>query len=111
MEQVILVSVSELKSIISTAVNEAVRNFEPNLQKVDSGLDWLTLKQLLDYDPAGRKAPTFYKLVNQRKIPVYKMGGKLAFRKSEIDVWLSSKKKYSADDLPSHIDKKLNSNQ
>lgn len=52
---------------------------------------WLTLDDLVAYDPAKRAKQTFYGLVSRGEIPVHKSGKKLTFLKSEIDAWLRSK--------------------
>lgn len=52
---------------------------------------WLTLDELVGYDPAKRAKQTFYGLVSRGEIPFHKSGKKLTFLKSEIDAWLRSK--------------------
>lgn len=52
----------------------------------------MTIFQVSSYLNYSR--PTIYKMVGNNSIPFYKMGskGKLLFKKSEIDAWLTEKK-------------------
>lgn len=43
----------------------------------------------------GYKAPTIYKLVNERLIPFYKSGAngrKLTFKREELEAWMTAKR-------------------
>ncbi|MBO0324056.1 helix-turn-helix domain-containing protein [Muricauda sp. CAU 1633] len=50
--------------------------------------EWMTLDELLDYDPEKRKKSTWYKMVSESRVPHHKKGKRLLFLKTEIDEWL-----------------------
>ncbi|WP_375324054.1 helix-turn-helix domain-containing protein [Flagellimonas sp. GZD32] len=50
--------------------------------------EWMTLDQLIEYDPEKRKKSTWYKMVSESRVPYHKKGKRLLFLKSEIDKWL-----------------------
>ncbi len=50
--------------------------------------EWMTLDQLVEYDPEQRKKSTWYKMVSENKVPYHKRGKRLLFLKSEINQWL-----------------------
>lgn len=50
--------------------------------------EWMTLDQLVQYDPEKRKKSTWYKMVSESKVPHHKRGKRLLFLRSEIDQWL-----------------------
>ena len=45
----------------------------------------------------GMKASTLYSLVEQKKIPHYKVGRLVRFKKSDIDLWMEENKKEVID--------------
>jgi excisionase family DNA binding protein len=49
---------------------------------------WLNLEALCKYRPDKPAKATVYAEVQAKKIPFYKKGKKLLFRKSDIDKWL-----------------------
>ena len=80
--------VEKLESLISKT--------QSNSQESDQ---WFNLQQLQDYHPDHPAAPTVYAWVGQRHIPNHKHGKKLMFLKSEIDKWLKSGKRKTADEI------------
>ena len=50
--------------------------------------DVMTVREVAGYLKV--KARTIYRLVSQRAIPGFKVGGSWRFRKSEIDQWTSA---------------------
>jgi two-component system, chemotaxis family, chemotaxis protein CheY len=56
----------------------------------------ITVKEVADY--LKLKEQTVYLLARQNKIPSLKVGGSLRFKKSQIDAWLASSPKNSAQD-------------
>lgn len=72
-------------------ISEVVKTPEPDR--------WLTLDELVEYDPLKRSKQTFYRLTHRGEIPHFKSGKRLTFIKSEIDEWLKSSCKVSLDDL------------
>ena len=49
------------------------------------------VKEMMKY--LQMSEPSLRRLVGQRKIPFYKISGKILFRKSDIEEWLEKKKK------------------
>jgi excisionase family DNA binding protein len=64
----------------------------------------LTIKQLSEY--LNYSPPAIYKMVGQAGIPSYKLSGKLLFKKSEIDVWLSDFKQPTTKDQINELNNK-----
>ena len=56
---------------------------------------FMDIKSLSDY--LGMKASTLYSLVEQKKIPHYKVGRLVRFKKSDIDLWMEANKKEVID--------------
>jgi excisionase family DNA binding protein len=63
-------------------------------------MHWLTLKQLSLY--LNLKEKTLYLFVSKGRIPHYRIGKLIRFRKDEIDAWIETKK---AKPLKGQIDK------
>lgn len=62
--------------------------------------DVLTLNECAAY--MGYTKNHIYRLTSQRAIPFYKpMGGKIVFRKSEIDEWLLRNRQATAEEIDS----------
>jgi excisionase family DNA binding protein len=93
MHNVILspIATDELIRLISESVTADVLKAveKQNNEVIDP---WLSLNDLIAYDPQQRTRQTFYGLVSVGRIPHYKTGKKLFFLKSEIDEWLKSGK-------------------
>ena len=56
---------------------------------------YMDIKSISDY--FGMKASTLYSLVEQKKIPHYKVGRLVRFKKSDIDLWMEGNKKEVID--------------
>ena len=54
---------------------------------------WMNLEELCKYRPDKPAKATVYAEVQAKKIPYYKKGKKLMFRKSEIDKWIMEGKR------------------
>jgi predicted DNA-binding transcriptional regulator AlpA len=51
---------------------------------------WFSIEELSDYLPGKPAVTTLYGKVQRREIPFSRKGKRLAFLKSEIDLWLQS---------------------
>ncbi len=51
---------------------------------------WFSIEELSEYLPGHPAVTTLYGKVQRREIPFSRKGKRLAFRQSEIDVWLQS---------------------
>ena len=60
---------------------------------------WMTMEEVMRYDPAKRKRSTWYKMTANGEVPFRKNGKKLYFLRAEIDRWLNKKKIQSNDEL------------
>ena len=47
----------------------------------------------------GKSRSTLYKLAHWRKIPHAKVGGRLYFRRSELEAWLDSGRRATAEEI------------
>ncbi len=65
---------------------------------------WLSLKDLCGYLPGRPAAATVYSWVHARKIPHQKFGKRLAFLKSEIDIWLRDHKRQTISEIEKEAD-------
>jgi len=67
-----------------------------NIEKTATDDDkWLNIKELCNYLPDKPSKATIYGWVHIKKIPYYKKGKALFFKKSEIDRWLQEGSKNS----------------
>jgi excisionase family DNA binding protein len=57
--------------------------------------EFMTIQGASEY--LKMKAGTLYSLVEQKKIPHYKVGRLVRFKKSEIDLWMEGNKRESID--------------
>ena len=61
--------------------------------------EWFNLKGLCDYLPSHPAEQTVYGWTSTHFIPFHKKGKSIAFRKSEIDLWLQQGRRKSKADL------------
>lgn len=54
----------------------------------DNQIELMTIKQVAEY--LTLSVPTIYGMVHEAKIPNYKQGKRLYFKKSDIDAWITS---------------------
>ena len=54
-----------------------------------------------------RSPSTIYKMTSQRKIPHFKNGKRLLFKKSEILAWLEKDRQYTEEEFRSDVDERL----
>ena len=59
------------------------------------GKEFLTIQELSRY--LGIKTSTLYAMVGERKIPHYKVGRLVRFKRSEIDFWMEANRKECVD--------------
>jgi len=79
---------------ISNRVSEKILKVINNENTV-TGNEWLNLTELCNYLPEKPSKATVYGWVHLKKIPYYKKGKALFFKKSEIDTWLQGGSKNS----------------
>ena len=70
---------------------------------------WLSLDEMIVYDPAKRTKPTWYSMVSRGDVPYHKNGNRLIFLKSEIDEWLKSGKRKSNAEIEAEAEAYLSS--
>lgn len=66
----------------------------------------MNVSQVADY--LGKTVPSIRGLVARAEIPYSKVGGALSFTKSEIDNWISSKRKLTKSELLADATERLN---
>lgn len=54
-----------------------------------------------------RSPSTIYKMTSQRKIPHFKNGKRLLFKKSEVYAWLEKDRQHTKEEFKSDVDEKL----
>lgn len=90
--QLVLITPSELQTLIQNAVNVAVQQFSLP-QKIDPLPEskYLTIEQACTYLNVAK--PTLYGYVSNRFIPFIKKGKKLYFERNELESWLHEGRK------------------
>ncbi|MFM2255291.1 MAG: excisionase [Bacteroidota bacterium] len=78
-------SITHLQAFITELVNEAVQLAENNLKS-----EILNADQAAEFLHIAKQ--TLYSMTSRRKIPFYKNGKKILFRKGELQDWLNSGK-------------------
>jgi excisionase family DNA binding protein len=59
------------------------------------GKEFLTIQDLSKY--LAIKASTLYTMVGEKRVPHYKIGRMLRFKRSEIDLWMEGNRKQCVD--------------
>ena len=54
-----------------------------------------------------RSPSTIYKMTSQRRIPHFKNGKRLLFKKSEVFAWLEKDRQYTKEEFTSNVDETL----
>lgn len=98
----------ELEQMILRCVRQVISEQVSVVQKVDQsrigGID-------LACEITQLAKPTIYGMVNKRRIPHRKMGGRLYFKETELIDWIDSFKRKTADELDQeaeqHIQERL----
>ena len=84
--------------------NEAIAE---RLDRIER-LTLISAKTILDADEAATFASLslgrIYRLTSERKIPLYKRGNRLYFRKSELEEWLLETKVKTSEEIASEAD-------
>ena len=70
---------------------------------------WFDLSELCAYLPDKPAKGTVYGWVHQSIIPNHKKSKKLSFRKSEIDAWLKSGRRFTGKEIDNAANEFLNS--
>lgn len=81
---------------------ESIQNLllERGGQRPEKPIDeWLSLNDLVQYDPAKRAKATWYSIVSRNDVPHHKNGKHLIFLKSEIDHWLKAGRRKSNSEI------------
>lgn len=78
--------VARLEDMIERCIN-ILQSIPTEQQKKDEVLTLQDAEQVTGYNKG-----TLYRLTSSREIPHYKIGGKLRFKRSELEQWLCSMK-------------------
>lgn len=68
---------------------------------------WFTIDELCDYLPGKPARATIYGKVHSREIPHKKVGKRLAFLKSEIDLWLKAQGRKTVSEIGAEAEQYL----
>ena len=79
--------------------------------EAESKICWLSLDELVEYDPAKRVKATWYSLVSKGQVPYHKTGKHLVFLKSEIDAWLKTGKRKTVTEIEAEAEAYLSNNE
>lgn len=60
---------------------------------------WLSVEDLMKYDPSKPAKATIYGWVHYKSIPFFKKGKRIFFRRDQIDEWLNSNRKQTAVEI------------
>ncbi|KAB2915150.1 MAG: helix-turn-helix domain-containing protein [Bacteroidetes bacterium] len=86
--------ISEKLDALTQMVAEMQRQTKVSLKPVDAPL---TVEEAMDYLNLSKSR--LYRLTSQRGIPFIKRGQGILFNKPDLDKWLQSKRKKTADEI------------
>lgn len=90
--QIIVITPSQLTTLVMEAVTQALQKHHQSLAETQSDPDrWMTVEELSDYLPGKPAKTTLYEKARRRELPSKRMGKRLVFLKSEIDQFLQGK--------------------
>jgi excisionase family DNA binding protein len=107
MEDLILISVSkhELKGIIESSVFAALNKEKPHSEKVEKNSEILNIEGASEFLSLAK--PTIYTLTSKSKIPFFKKGKKLYFKRSELLEWIEQGKQKTVAEEQQEMDEYL----
>ncbi len=91
----IQVSLQELREFIHESVSEAIQASDNTNKSHEK--DVMDLKEVAAFLKVSRH--TIYRMTHKREIPHYKKGGKLYFKRSEIEAYRDSGKQLTQDEF------------
>jgi len=105
METLVLLRTEELKTLIIDSVNLCLRynKTSTDVQKKEEEL--LTIKETAIF--LKYSVPSIYRLVSENKIPNFKKGSKLLFRKDELIAWLNEGKRKTVNEIGDDAERHL----
>lgn len=87
--------------------SEEIKGIHDRLDRLEH-ISLLAAKDVLNLDEAamytGFKKGFIYRLTSEKRIPHYKKGGKLLFRKDELEAWLTENKILSGAEINSRAE-------
>ncbi len=99
-------TISELQSLIDEGVKKALEKLRCVKSCQNSQQN-----EILNLDEASKLTrlakSTIYGLVSQRKIPFFKRGRVLRFKRSELIEWIESGRKKTVDEIRQEADQKV----
>jgi excisionase family DNA binding protein len=98
MDEMVLISTRQLKTLIEEVVRKAIQEKYP-CEKQDQ---LLTIKEASAY--LNLSTSTLYRYTSQRFIPHHKPGKQLYFLKAELEKWLADHKKLTATEIENAAD-------
>ena len=87
-EQITFEHLPRILSLLQRDVKE-IKNFIVRNSKQSTDDDeWMDVKALMAYHPNRPAARTIYDWIHYKRVPYYKDGKRIRFKRSEIDDWL-----------------------
>lgn len=103
-------TISELFAIIDEAVKNAIQNL-----KCTKSVDQTVQNEILNLNEASKlmhlSKSTIYGLVCKRKIPYFKQGKILRFKRSELFAWIEFGRKKTVIEIESDADNQISLNR
>ena len=103
-------AVSDLTGKVDTILELLLKQKNKNTEAQQED-KWFSLNELCKYLPGHPAKSTIYRKTSNRSIPHKRVGGRLIFLKSEIDLWLQSHARKTVDELENEAELKLSKNQ
>lgn len=105
--ELIVIPVNELETLVKTAVVKAFEKLNEKGKSPESEKEWMTIEELVEYDPEKRGKDTFRRYCKSNLIPFYRQGKRYRFKKSEIDEWLKSSRNRTVTEIRGELDSRL----
>ena len=105
MEKVIITTPEQLRELFRQELKIFAEELPPSQLIIEDR--WLDIDELIEYLPGKPAKATLYGYVSKGEIPSHKSGKRLVFLKSEIDKWLKSKRRKTAEEIKEEAEKYL----
>jgi len=98
MQEIVVISKSELEAIIQDNLNKALT--KQNQFHLAEQERFLSLDEAAEYLQLAKQ--TLYGFTSQRSVPFIKRGKKLYFKKQDLERWLNQGRKLTASEIEKH---------
>ena len=105
METLVLLRTEELKTLIIDSVNLCLRYNKTSTELQQKEEELLTIKEAANF--LKYSVPSIYRLVSENKIPHFKKGSKLLFKKDELTAWLNEGRRKTVTEISNDAERHL----